>query len=74
MHRTDLSDQELAGRNAGKYPQQALMLYPNADSCLPSEPDVIYRKEGTALLELETSFVNSSKLLARQLSNKRYNE
>jgi hypothetical protein len=54
MYRTDISDPELTGRNAGKYPQQARMLYPNADSCLPSDPDVICRKEGTALLELES--------------------
>ncbi len=54
MYKTDLNDRELAGRNAGEYLQQTLMLTPNADSCLPSHPEVICRKEGTALLELES--------------------
>ncbi len=54
MNRIDLNDPELAGRKEGEYLQQAVILSPN-DSCLPSHPEVICRKkEGTALLELES--------------------
>jgi hypothetical protein len=55
MYITDFNDPKLPGKNpSGEYLQQALMLSPNADSSLPSHPDVICRKEGTALLELES--------------------
>jgi hypothetical protein len=55
MYISDLNDPELTGRSpAGEYIQQALMSSPSADSCLPPPPEVIRRKEGTALLELES--------------------
>ena len=55
MYIPDLSDQELAGRKpAGEDIHQEFRLSLNADSCLPHHPCVIRRKEGTALLELES--------------------
>jgi hypothetical protein len=55
MYITDFNDPDLASRKPeGEYIQRVLVVCPNVDSCLPSPSEVTSRKEGTALLELES--------------------